>query len=163
VLAGAGRQHAAQLDQAELQGGGRLTQPQCQVGGDQVVAAAARVQARRRLADPFAQARLHVHVDVLEGRVEDEAPARDLGLDGIEARQDGVAIGVGDEPLGGQHARMGARGAQVLARERPVEVDRGAEALDRGIRRLGKPPAPGLLRGHRVQISGIVVDFQGRP
>ena len=73
-----------------------------------------------------------------------------------------TAVGIGDEPLGPEHAGVGPGRTEIVPGERPVEVDGGAEALHRRIRRLGEPAAPGLLRGHPVQISGIVVDFQGR-
>jgi len=100
--------------------------------------------------------------DVLEGRVPGEGAPRDLRAERVEPLQDGVAVGLGDEALGRQHAGVGAGAAQILPHQRPVERDRGAEALHRRVGRAGEPAAPGLLRGHRVQISGIAVEFQGR-
>ena len=80
-----GRVRVRLVDERRLQGAqlsveavDRLAHPEPEVGRDLVVARARRVQAPGRLADQLRQARLDVHVDVLERRLEGELTAFDL-------------------------------------------------------------------------------------
>ena len=59
----------------------RIAHPEPEIQRDLVVAAARGMQAAAGLADPFGEPRLDVHVDVLERRVEHEAPGLDLLCD----------------------------------------------------------------------------------
>ena len=80
--------------------------PQAEVGGHLVVARTGGVQPAAGLAYQFGEARLDVEMDVLERRREGEAALLDLARDPFQAREDGVAIGRGDDAAGGEHARV---------------------------------------------------------
>ena len=51
-------------------------------------------------------------------------PSRELALDRVEAGEQRVAIGLGDDPARGEHARVRARLRDVLRPQPPIEVER---------------------------------------
>ena len=75
-----GRLQRLQLADGTVAG---VADPQAEVDGDLVIAAARGVQTPRRLADQLIEARLHIHVDVLELVAEGEGPGDDLGFDRV--------------------------------------------------------------------------------
>ena len=145
VLAGARREHPAQLEQAALGRRAGIAQIQGQVGGDLVVAAAPGVQAARRGPDPLAQSRLDVHVDVLERGIDREAPGLDLAADRLEPLSDRLLLVGAEQAPVVEHPGVGEREPDVVAGEGLVEVDGGGEALDGGVRRGLEAAAPGLV------------------
>ncbi len=100
-----------------------VADPQAEVQRHLIIAAAGRVQAARRFADQLIQARLHIHVDVLELVAEGEGPARDLGFDGVQSAQNGVGVGLLQDALFGQHPAVGARTGQILTPQALVHAD----------------------------------------
>ena len=102
---------------------------QARVGADLVVAAAARVKTRARVADFGGEHALDGHVDVLVVDVEREVARLDLALDTLKARVDLVGILLRDDALVREHRCMGARACDVLRVELLVDGKRCAEAL----------------------------------
>ena len=76
-------QGGLQRPQGRVQGVDLVAHPEAQVGGHLVVARARRVQAAGGLADQHLEARLDVHVDVLERRLEDEVAGLDFSQDRV--------------------------------------------------------------------------------
>ena len=139
-----GDQGAAQLVEAALGGLDSVAQVEEQVGRHLVVAAAAGVEPPRRLADLLGEPGLDIHVHVLERRVEREASVFDLLFDVLEPlEQRGLVLGP-DQLAGPEHPRVSAGEAQVVARQRPVEMDRCREAFYRGVGRRLEPASPEL-------------------
>ena len=100
------------------------------------------MQLLARDADARGEARLDVHVHVLELDAPLEATFLDLEADLAEARDDRrVLLGV-EQPGARQHRGVGQRTADVVQREAAVEVHRGGEALHEGIGALAEPAAP---------------------
>ena len=93
VLLGARQQHARSPPPRASAGDVRLrTHVHRHVGRDLVVARARRVQRAADRPDELGQAPLDRHVDVFVAVREGERPARELGLDRVEAREQGVAV-----------------------------------------------------------------------
>ena len=122
-----------------------VTQPQANVGGDLVVAAAPGVQFLAGHADAIGQARLDVHVHVFEVHAPVELAGLDFLLDGAQAVDDGVALRVSEHADLGQHGGVGNRAHDVMAVEALVEVDRCGEAGDEGVDGFTEAAAPGLV------------------
>src|SRR5690606_37598454 len=97
-------------DQVDL-----VAQPQADVGGHLVVAAAAGVQLLAGDADAVGQAGLDVHVHVFQVDAPVEGAGLDLALDGLQAVDDGVALGVGEYADLRQHGGVGDRTHDVVA------------------------------------------------
>ena len=122
-----------------------VTQPQANVGGDLVVTAAAGVQLFTGHADAVGQARLDVHVHVFEVDAPIELAGLDFTLDGLQAIDDAVALGIGQHADLGQHGGMGDRAHDVVAIQALVEGDGGGEAGDEGVDGFTEAAAPGLI------------------
>ena len=118
------RQQAADLR-------GLVAQVEPLIQGHLVVPRAGRVELPPGVADPLGERGLYVHVDVLEGGVEDERPFIDLLLDPGQSLPDVDQLGVGQDPYPVQHARMRERAADILAVEARVEPYRGGYLLGR--------------------------------
>ena len=106
-----------------------VAHPQAEVRRHLIVAAARRVQAPRRLANQFRQARLDVHVNVFIGVAEGEGAVPDLALDDVQTAQDGLGVGRLDDALLGQHATMGPRTGQILRPQAFVDADGDVDGL----------------------------------
>ena len=78
VRGGAIGQRAHHVGDLRRQPVDRIAHPEAEIGRHLVVAAARGVQAPAGLADALGQARLDVHVDVFQRRVEREAAGLDL-------------------------------------------------------------------------------------
>ena len=90
-------------------------------------------------AGELGQPPLDRHVDVLVVGREREAPAVELGLDRVEAREQRVAVVLADDPAGAASMRACARDCcDVVGPEAPVEADRGVQALEGRVLRLGE-------------------------
>ena len=138
VRLGHAQDHALQVLQ-------RLDRPQrvCarehrHVRGHLVVARARGVQPPADGPDDLGQPPLHGHVDVLVGLLERELAVVELLLHPVQAAQQRVAVGLGDDPGRGQHARVRARLLDVVGPEPPVEADRRVQRPEDGVRRLGE-------------------------
>src|SRR4051794_28135769 len=105
-----------------------------------------------RLADNLAEARLDIHMDVLESARERECPGGDLALYLLEAPPNLRRVRMRDDPLFRQHLRMRLGAADVLRVEAPVEVDRGVDLLHHGIGARRKPAAPHPV-GHALPLD----------
>ena len=132
------------LQARELGGDGidLVAQVQAHIGGDLVVARAPGVQLLARDADARGEARLDVHVHVLELHAPLEAAFLDLAADLAEARDDRRVLLRAQQPGAGEHRGVGQRAADVVQREAAVEVHRGGEALHEGIGALAETPSP---------------------
>ena len=94
------------------------------------------------LADQIGQARLDVHVDVLERRLKGESAALDLPEDLIQALEDGIAVLAGDDALAREHGAMGLRRRDILGVKPAIEADGGVDLRHQGIEAAGEPSAP---------------------
>ena len=72
------------------------------------------------LADLLVEARLHVHVDVLQLFPPGEGAILHLLQDALETRADELRVLLRDDALATQHPRVGHRGRNVLAVEAAV-------------------------------------------
>ncbi len=127
-------------DQVDL-----VTQPQTDVSGHLVVAATAGVQLLASDADTVGQACFDVHVHVFEVDTPVEAASLNFALDGFQAIDDGVALGIAEDADLRQHGGVGDRTHDVVAVQALVEVDRGGETGDEGVDGLTEAAAPGLI------------------
>ena len=96
---------------------------QARVGGHLVVAAAARMQARPRVADVGDERALHGHVDILVVDVEREIACLDARLHAIEPVDDGRGVRLDDARLR-QHARVRLRPGDILRVQRLINRQR---------------------------------------
>ena len=142
VLLGSVEQDAAQRHVAGDQVVAEVLGEQADVGGDLVVAGAARVEARAGGADVAREGALDGHVDVLVVDVPDEGAVRDLAGDALEARIDGGLVVGRDDALLGEHARVGAAARDVLGGHGPVDLEARAELLRERVHALLEPTAP---------------------
>ena len=62
--------------------------------------------------------------------LEGEALLAQLGFDEVEPGEQRVAIGRADDRACGEHARVRARGRDVLRPQAPVERDRGVQGAE---------------------------------
>ena len=124
----------------------RVAHPELEVGHHLVVARARGVELATGLADQIGQARLDVHVDVLERRLKGESAALDLPEDLIQALEDGIAVLAGDDPLARQHGAMGLRRRDIGGVKPAIEADGGVDLLHQAIEAAGEPPAPKCCR-----------------
>jgi hypothetical protein len=129
-------EHALEVLQA-LERGQRVgAREHRHVGRDLVVARARGVQPPADRADDLRQAPLDRHVDVLVAGLEREVALVELALHPLQAGEQGVAVGLGDDPGLGQHRRVRARLLHVVGAQPPIEPDRGVELLEDRVRRL---------------------------
>ena len=84
------------------------------------------------------QAALDRHVDVLVVGAELERALLQLRRHALEAAVDRLRVLVGQDAALGQHRRVGPGLGDVLARQPPVEADRGVEALEDRVGRIAK-------------------------
>ena len=123
----------------------RRAREQRHIGRHLVVARPRRVELAADGPGDLRQPPFDGHVDVLVVWRERERPVRKLALDSVEARQERVAIVVGDDPARREHRRVGARLRDVLRPKALVERQRGVHPLERGILGLAEaahPPEP---------------------
>ena len=127
-----------------------IAHPQPEVGGDLVVAAAGGVQSAGHRPDPLGQRRLHIHVNVLQRRLEHQPARCDVLGDLIEPGDDRRGVVPGQDAGAGQHLGMGLGRPDVLVGKAAVEVDGRVDALhDRG-RSAGEAAAPQGVGGGLV-------------
>src|SRR5262245_35506092 len=138
---------AEQIGEISLELVESIPHPKPKVGGHLVVPRAGGMKAPGGLADDFLEARLHIHVDVLQGRLERELSFLDLPLDLVQAAGDGGAVGFADDALAHQHARMGLGAGDVLGKQALVKTDGGVDTLHDGGRTIGEAPAPHAIGG----------------
>jgi hypothetical protein len=126
---------------------GNIAQIEEEVGRDLVVAAASRVESARDVdADDLPQARLDVHMDVLEGRIERERAVFDLSGNFREALDQRAFVLGRDQTDSGEHPSVRGRASQIEAGERPIEVDRSRESLHGGVGLAFESASPELFR-----------------
>ena len=157
VVAGLGVDHATQRTVLGKQLVEQVFRMQTRVGGNLVVTRAARMQARARNADVFDQRFLDGHMDVFVVDVELEAALGNLVLDLDQTHLDFVEVGLGDDALLAQHARMREGALDVLRIHRLIDLQRCAERLGKRPNALLKPAAPQSTHGIAFLVSN------GRP
>ncbi len=133
------------VDDALREVGGHALGVQARVGGDLVVAAAARVEARPGGTDSLGEHALDGHVDVLVLDAPLELARLNLAEYLGEARLDRICVGLGDDALLCEHAGVRDRAADVLGPHALVDRQRGAELLQERPRGLLETSAPGRL------------------
>ena len=139
-------QGTLELEDGDVDPVGRAAQPQPQVGGDLVVARAARMELARERPDPRRQGRLEVEVDVLEGRIPRQHPGFDLRAQPIEpGDQRGNLVG-GQQTGATQPVDMGDGADEVVHGERRVNLDRAGEVGHGSVGIARESPAPELHR-----------------
>ena len=117
-------------------------EPEAHVGGDLVVATATGMEFGGG-GGAAAEGLLDVHVDILEGDVPGESAGFDFGVDFLEAADDGIAFGGGEEADLGEHAGLGLGALDVERGEPLVKGDGLAELQHERGRALAKTTAPG--------------------
>ena len=118
-----------------------------EIGRHLVVARACGVQLARDRADQLLQPRFHRHMDVFIFAAELEAALLDLGAHGIEPRDDGFRLLIGEDAHGAEHVGVSLACTNVFGVETPVEGNGGVDFLhDLGGLRL-EAAAPHLI-GH---------------
>jgi hypothetical protein len=157
VLGGAVDQRPHRVGDLRIQPVDRVAHPEAHIRRHLVVAAARGVQALAGLPDALGQARLHVHVDVLERLVEIEGPGLDLTLDRLQPLPDRRLLVGGKDPHMAQHGGVGEAAVYVLAPHLAVEADRGVDRAHGGRRALGEAPAPLRVRPGLVRLAGAAV------
>ena len=129
-----------------------IAQVEADVGGDLIVARTARMQFLARLAAQRGEPRFDVHVHVFEFYAPGELARGDLRLDGGQTGFDTRQFPGAEHADGGQHARVGEGGANILRRQAPIEADGSRKALHETVRGLFESPAPeagfALVAGH---------------
>ena len=134
---GALHRGANELDEVALQRTQLLAEPQPHVGGDLLVAAAARVQlAADVLADDLAEAALVGRVDVLVVVLDDERVGGPFLLDLREALFDGRELVLGQDAVVEVGAREGDGARDVLHVEEAVVRERRVVLLHDGVEAL---------------------------
>ncbi len=122
-----------------------VAQPQTDIGGDLIVAAATGVQLLAGNTDAVGQACFNVHVHVFQIDAPVELASLDLGLDGVQAVNDGIALGVGQYAHLGQHCGVGDGAHDVVAIQALIEGDGGGETRDKRVDGFTEAAAPGLV------------------
>ena len=92
---------------------------------------------------------------------EREGAGLELLLHPLEAREQRVAVGVGDDPGGGEHRRVGARLLDVVGAEPPVEPDRGVELAEDRVLGLGEARHTGIMPGMEPVVRPARPDDDG--
>ena len=139
---GAGGEGAHDVGDLGVEAVDGVADPEAEIGGDLVVAAAAGVEALAGFADAVGEAGLDVHVDVFEVVDEREAAGFDLGGNLVEALVDGFGVGALDDADMGEHGGMGAAAGDVLAPQLAIEADRGIYVLHDDGGSAGEAAAP---------------------
>ena len=98
-----------------------VADPQPQVGGNLIVAAAAGVQLAADIADPLDQRPLDVHVNVFQLLAEFELAGGDIPADLLQPGDDLVPLVVGEDADFGEHVGVGDGAADIVGGEPAVE------------------------------------------
>ena len=146
VLVGAVGQRPHQVAQLRQRAVDGVAHPEPEIGGDLVVAAARGVQPAAGVADARDQARLDVHMDVLQRRIEVEPPLFDVGADRRQSVANAALVIGGEDAHLRQHGGVGERALDVLPPEFLVEGDRYVDRLHHR-RRPAREAATPLLVG----------------
>ena len=147
VLLGQIEQGSLQVFNQAADGGNFIAQPQADVGGDLVVAAAAGVQAFAGVADFVGEAAFDVHVHVFQIERPLQAACFDFGLDFGHAAPNVGQILRGEHAGFVQHLRVRERALDVVAGEALVEVDGGGVLFDEFGHGLVETAGPGFVVG----------------
>ena len=123
MLLGLGQQRLLHHDQAFLGAGTGGAYPEAEIGHHLVVARTRGMQPPGGGTDQFGEPRLDIEMNVFQLALEDEGSRGDFLLDRVQPAQDRLAVILGNDPFGRQHAAMGAASGQVFARQALVEID----------------------------------------
>ncbi|RMM68329.1 hypothetical protein ALQ75_05465 [Pseudomonas savastanoi pv. glycinea] len=122
-----------------------VAQPQTDIGRDLIVAAATGVQLLAGDTNAIGQACFNVHVHIFQIDAPLEIAGLDLGLDGVQAVNDGVTLGVRQNAHLGQHRGVGDGAHDVVAIQTLIEGDGGSETRDKRVDGFTEAAAPGLI------------------
>ena len=145
IFAGFFADGADQACDQPLEPGALIPQGEADVQGHLVVAAAAGVQPLACVPDPGGEGLLHKGVDVLGVGVDLQLARGQIIGDGGQPPQDGLAVGLRDDALPGQHGGVDAAALHVLGNHPLVKPDGRVEIIDAGVHRLGKAAFPELF------------------
>jgi hypothetical protein len=134
----------------------RIFQIEALVQRDLVVARAPRVELAAQGPDQLHQATLDIHVNVLELGPERKGPGLELAADRIQALEDGVALGVGEESRPAEGPGPGFAALEVVSGQPSVEGQGGGEALGGGVSPPREATGPGLLHVSSAAISTMI-------
>jgi hypothetical protein len=136
-------------------------QVEADIERDLVVPAPARVEFPPGLTDPRNQRLLNGHMDILVSGLEGELPGFDIGQDIPKPDLNRLGLRLRDDPLFGEHPRMGDASLDVVPVKAIVVVNRGREGLHFPIRRFREPPSPGLLLFFHRSLPGYPLEKTG--
>ena len=139
-----------QVRDQPLQADALVPQGEPDVQGDLVVAAAAGVQPLAGVADAGGEGLLHKGVHVLGGGIDLQRAGSQVVRDGGQPAEDGLAVGLRDDALPGQHGGVDAAALHILGDHPLVETDGGVEIIHAGIHRFGKAALPELFSHDRL-------------
>ena len=105
------------------------------------------MQALASFSDPLGQQGFHIHVDVLRVHHPFNFACLYVRQDALQALDDLVRVGLGDDALFTQHRRVGDGAGDVLLRQALVEGNGRMEIIHQMIGRFGKASTPQLHRG----------------
>ena len=90
-------------------------------------------------------------MNILPPHIEHELAALDFRLHLLQALDDRVGLGIGDDAALGQHAAMGDTALDVIGIKPPIEQNRGGESFDDLMCGLAKAASPGFaLHGNPI-------------
>ena len=124
---------AAVVVEARQRGLDDVLDVEARIGGDLVVAGAARVEFAAEGADEFDQPPLDVEVDVLQLGAERERAVRKLGANGLQTADDGLLF-LGSQDMGAGKGARPRNGAGDVIRRQPPVKRQGGEKGCRGYR-----------------------------
>ena len=144
ILRAAADKGLLQVDEAAVDLVDGVADPEPQIGGNLIVAAAAGMQLPAQIARAGNQCLLDVHVDVFELSTELKAAFVDLAADGLEVGGDLVGFRRAQQAHIGQHAGMGCGAQNIVPVEPAIEANAFGELLDPAVGRCRKNAFPRL-------------------
>ena len=149
VLSGAINQridHVQHIALELLQG---LSGEQPDIQSHLVVAAATGVQLACHGTDAVGKCPLDVEVDVFAIEPEHKGAGSYLVTDRVKSLDDLLSLVSRDDPLSGQHLRVGNASRDVFFREALIEADRSVESLNKLVEGFLEASAPRTVCAHR--------------
>ena len=150
IVLAEGDEGALEIIDFTEQAGDLVAEPEADIEGDLVVAGAGGVEFGTG-GYTLGELGLDVHVDVFEFVLPTELAGGDLFTDGVEAVDDGLELGFGEDADGLQHGGVGHGAEEVVLPEAPVEGNGFGELGDVG----GGAAAEAAAAGNGRFFAGI--------